>query len=120
MQTVYILKNCVRSYAALVKLYKSPNLMMSIIFVGKKQAKTLLRDKRVKEFPFIINTFPSSNGLIPKSSKVMPLRLFITLRSQYQRLRERRTERPIKKITQKNTITKIESSDGGVEIILNK
>lgn len=120
MQTIYILKNCVRSYSALVKIYKSPNLTTSIIFVGKKHAKILLLDKRVKEFPFIINTLPLSNGLIPKSSKVMPLRLFISLRSQYQRLRERRTERPRKKIAPKNTITKIESSDGGVEIILNK
>ena len=120
MQTVYILKNCVRSYAALVKLYKNPNLTTSIIFVGKKQAKTLLYDKRVKEFPFIINTLPSSNGLIPKSSKVMSLRLFITLRSQYQRLHAQRKERPRKRIKQNNNITKIESLDGGVEIILNK
>jgi len=120
MQTVYILKNCVRSYSALVKIYKSPNLTTSVIFVGKKQAKILLLDKRVKEFPFIINTLPSSNGLIPKSSKVMPLRLFISLRAQYQRLREKHVKKPRNKITQRNTITKIESPDGGIEIVLNK
>lgn len=120
MQTVYILKNCVKSYSALVKLYKSPDIKTVIIFVGKKQGRNLLLDKRVKEFPFIINTLPLSNGLIPKTSKVLPLKLFISLRYQYQRLKERQVEKNKKRLSQKNTITKIQSSDGGVEIILNK
>lgn len=118
MQTVYILKNCVRSYSALVKLYKTPNLSTVIVFVGKKQGKILLNDKRVKEFPFIINTLPSVNGLIPKYSKVLPLTLFISLREKYQSLRKNKIKK--QKNTFDNIITKIENSDGGVEIILNK
>lgn len=117
MQTVYILKNCIKSYNALVNLYKTPHMSTVIVIVGKKQSRHLLLDKRVKEFPFIINSLPSSIGLIPKHSKVLPLRLFLSLRNQHQRLKQKRTKSVPKK---KNTIQKVETSDGGVEIILNK
>lgn len=118
MQTVYILKNCIKSYSALVKLYKTPHLSTVIIIVGKKQSKHLLLDKRVKEFPFIINTLPTSIGLIPKIAKVLPLRLFLTLRNHHCRLKQK--NKLSKKQPSKNSIQKINTQDGGIEIILNK
>ena len=119
MQTVYILKNCIKSYSALVSLYKCPDISTVVIMVGKKQSKLLLLDKRVKEFPFIINTLPSNTGLIPKTSRVLPLRLFLSLRNQRRRLKDKRKAVPKKKITQKNNIRKVANPDGGFEIILN-
>lgn len=80
MQTVYLLKDCYKSYNALKKLYNYPDLSTNIIIVNKDHAKILLLDKRVKIFPFIINTLPTSIGLIPKFSKVLPLEMFMMLR----------------------------------------
>ena len=80
MQTVYLLKDCYKSYNALKKLYNYPDLSTNIIIVNKEHAKILLLDKRVKNFPFIINTLPSSIGLIPKFSKVLPLEMFMMLK----------------------------------------
>lgn len=79
MQTVYLLKNCKKSFDALIKLYKSADMSTNIIIVNKFQSKILLLDKRVKSFPFIINTLPTNLGMIPKIAKVLPLEYFIKL-----------------------------------------
>jgi hypothetical protein len=81
MQTVYLLKDSRKSYKALMQLYSSADLSTNIIIVNKFYAKILLLDKRVKSFPFIINTLPTSIGLIPKIAKVLPLDLFLQIRS---------------------------------------
>lgn len=80
MQTVYLRKDCPKSFEALIKLYTKPDLSTCIIVVNKFQAKILLLDKRVKSFPFIINTLPSSIGLIPKVARVLPLEYFMKLK----------------------------------------
>ena len=80
MQTVYLLKDCASSYKALKMLYASPDLSTNIIIVDAEQAQILLLDKRVKSFPFIINSLPSQIGLIPKSSQIMPLGVFLMLK----------------------------------------
>lgn len=80
MQTVYLLKDCYKSYLALKKLYNFPDLSTILIIVDKEQAEILLLDKRVKKFPFIINTLPTSIGLIPKIAKVLPLEMFMMLK----------------------------------------
>lgn len=80
MQTVYLLKGCYKSYAALKKLYNYPDLSTLIIIVDEKHAEILLLDKRVNKFPFIINTFPTSIGLVPKIAKVLPLEMFMMLK----------------------------------------
>jgi len=90
MQTVYILKDSRRSYRALLQLYNSAELSTNIIVVNRFYAKILLLDKRVKTFPFIINTLPTSIGLIPKFAKVLPLDLFLHFKSS--------KNKPIKKI----------------------
>tara|TARA_B110001450_G_scaffold148407_1_gene138739 strand:- start:13837 stop:14406 length:570 start_codon:yes stop_codon:yes gene_type:complete len=77
MQTVYILKNSYKSYRALKQLYDSADLSTNIIVVDKFYAKILLLDKRVKSFPFIINTLPTNIGLIPKIANVLPLEMFL-------------------------------------------
>ena len=81
MQTVYLLKDSRKSYKALMQLYSSADLSTNIIIVNKFYAKILLLDKRVKSFPFIINTLPTGIGLIPKIAKVLPLDLFLQIRS---------------------------------------
>ena len=80
MQTVYLRKDCPKSFEALIKLYTKPDMSTCIIVVNTFQAKILLLDKRVKSFPFIINTLPSSIGLIPKVARVMPLEYFMKLK----------------------------------------
>tara|TARA_B110000977_G_scaffold15653_3_gene19158 strand:- start:2962 stop:3471 length:510 start_codon:yes stop_codon:yes gene_type:complete len=80
MQTVYILKDSNKSYRALLQLYKTAELSTNIIIVNKFYAKILLLDKRVKTFPFIINTLPTNIGLVPKFAKVLPLELFLKIR----------------------------------------
>jgi hypothetical protein len=80
MQTVYLLKDCYKSYTALKKLYNFPDLSTNIIIVDNEQSKILLLDKRVKRFPFIINTMPTNLGLIPRIAKVLPLEMFMMLR----------------------------------------
>ena len=71
MQTVYLLKDCYKSYIALKNLYNFPDLSTNIIIVDHNQARILYLDKRVKKFPFIINTLPTSIGLIPKIARVL-------------------------------------------------
>jgi hypothetical protein len=80
MQTVYLLKDCYKSYNALKKLYNFPDLSTNIIIVDKNYASILYLDKRVKKFPFIINTLPTSIGLIPKIANVLPLEMFMMLK----------------------------------------
>lgn len=80
MQTVYLLKNCPKSYNALKNLYNYPDLSTNIIILDNNQAKILLLDKRVKKFPFIINTLPTNIGLIPRLAKVLPLEMFMMLK----------------------------------------
>lgn len=80
MQTVYLRKNCPKSFEALIKLYTKPDMSTCIIVVNKFQEKILLLDKRVKSFPFIINTLPSNIGLIPKVARVLPLEYFMKLK----------------------------------------
>ena len=82
MQTVYILKNCKKSYKALLKLYTFPDLSTNIIIVDETQAKILMLDKRVNKFPFIINTMPTNIGLIPKVASVLPLEMFMKLKDE--------------------------------------
>lgn len=79
MQTVYLLKDSRKSYKALLQLYSSADLSTNIIIVNKFYARILLLDKRVKTFPFIINTLPTSIGLIPTVAKVLPLDLFLQI-----------------------------------------
>ncbi len=71
MQTVYILNGCNNSTHALNKLKRSPDMTTLIIILSKSQEKILRLDKRVKTFPFIINTPPTRQGLIPKRALVM-------------------------------------------------
>lgn len=82
MQTVYILKNSKKNYNALIKLYNSADLSTNIIIVDKFYAKILLLDKRVKSFPFIINSLPTNIGLVPKFAKVLPLELFLHFKTK--------------------------------------
>ena len=79
MQTVYILKNCLKSYRALMLLYKNPDISTNIIIVDEFYYKVLKLDRRVTRFPFIINTAPTNTGLIPSVARVLPLDLFIDL-----------------------------------------
>tara|TARA_B100000768_G_C11280865_1_gene378515 strand:+ start:3526 stop:4002 length:477 start_codon:yes stop_codon:yes gene_type:complete len=95
MQTVYILKDSHKSYRALLQLYNSAELSTNIIIVNKFYAKILLLDKRVKTFPFIINTLPTSIGLVPKFAKVLPLDLFLQIRNK-------KKSKPIKEIKNKS------------------
>ncbi len=144
MQTVYLLKDCYKSYNALKKLYSYPDLSTNIIIVDREQARILLLDKRVKKFPFIINALPTNLGLIPKIAKVLPLEMFIVLKkfNDYKNKKQdkminapnrdillqnkTKTRRPInnfyKQISTKNKpiIKTVKDSDGGVNIILNK
>lgn len=144
MQTVYLLKDCYKSYNALKKLYSRPDLSTNIIIVDKEQARILLLDKRVKKFPFIINTLPTNLGLIPKIAKVLPLEMFMMLKkfNDYQDKKQCRminvptqsvlvqnktkVQRPINNFYKprstkgKPLIKTVKDSDGSVNIILNK
>lgn len=144
MQTVYLLKDCYKSYNALKKLYSYPDLSTNIIIVDKEQARILLLDKRVKKFPFIINTLPTNLGLIPKIAKVLPLEMFMMLKkfNDYQDKKQCRminvptqsvlvqnktkVQRPINNFYKqrptknKPLIKTVKDSDGSVNIILNK
>lgn len=93
MQTVYLLKNCSKSYKALINLYNEPDISTNIIIVDKYQAKLLYLDKRVKGFPFIINTSPNNIGLIPKIASVLPLEWFMRLK-KYSNIRKRKEVLP--------------------------
>lgn len=121
MQTVYLLKDCYKSYIALKKLYTYPNLSTTIIIVDKKQANILLLDKRVKKFPFIINTLPTSIGLIPKLANVLPLEMFMMLKKFKNSSAEKSIKNKPKKVKDNKTplIKTVKENDGGVNIILN-
>jgi len=93
MQTVYLRKDCPKSFEALIKLYTKPDMSTCIIVVNKFQEKILLLDKRVKTFPFIINTLPSSIGLIPKVARVMPLEYFMKLKKTLPK--KQKTYKPV-------------------------
>lgn len=77
MKTVYLLKNSHKSFSVLLKLVKMGDITTNIIIVDRFYSKILRQDKRVKEFPFIINTLPTARGLIPKIAKVIPFRVYI-------------------------------------------
>ena len=79
MKTVYLLKNSPKSFKVLLKLLKMGDIMTNIIIVDRFYSKILRQDKRVKEFPFIINTLPTAKGLIPKIAKVLPFRVYIQI-----------------------------------------
>ncbi len=98
MQTVYLLKDCYKSYAALKNLYNYPDLSTNIIIVDRNQAKILYVDKRVKKFPFIINTPPTSIGLIPKIARVLPLEMFMMLKKFDNKPKNRTVSIPTKSI----------------------
>lgn len=144
MQTVYILKNCLKSYRALMLLYQKPDISTNIIIVDSFYYKVLRLDKRVTKFPFIINTAPTNTGLIPKIAKVLPLELFIDLsgdtdenvnkrpRRDYNKITPNRDlihkslnprrnyhrERPVPRPTKGVPIIR-KTADGGVNIVLN-
>ena len=146
MQTVYLLKNCIKCYSALIKLYNNPDLSTNIIIVDKNQARMLLLDKRIDSFPFIINTLPTNIGLVPKVANVLPLEMFLTLRNKYEKpkpttikniprpnkisdyrtnvFRPRMYNKPPKLFTSKKNkqpiIKRVNQTDGGVDIILSK
>ena len=140
MQTIYLIKNCYKCYLALIRLYKTPDLSTAIVIVDTKQSKILLLDKRVKKFPFIINTLPTSIGLIPKIAKVLPLEMFMMLKKFYENVPRkigttrknyksnkftttpRMTTAKVSKMSgvYKPNIKTIKEKDGSINIILNK
>ena len=137
MQTIYLVKNCYKCYLALISLYKTPDLSTAIVIVDTKQSKILLLDKRVKKFPFIINTLPTSIGLIPKIAKVLPLEMFMMLKKFYENVPRqmasthqnyksnttpRMTTAKMSKVAKmsKPIIKTIKEKDGSINIILNK
>ena len=94
-------------------------------------------DKRVKKFPFIINTLPTSIGLIPKIAKVLPLEMFMMLKKFYENVPRqmasthqnyksnttpRMTTAKMSKVAKmsKPIIKTIKEKDGSINIILNK
>jgi hypothetical protein len=77
MKTVYLLKNSPKSFGVLLKLVRMGDITTNIIIVDKFYAKILKKDKRVKEFPFVINTLPTLKGTIPKIAKVFPFNMFM-------------------------------------------
>lgn len=77
MKTVYLLKNSPKSFSVLLKLVKMGDITTNIIVVDSFFSKILKRDPRVKKFPFVINTLPTSKGLIPKIAKVLPFNMFV-------------------------------------------
>ena len=79
MKTVYLLKNSPKSFRVLLKLVKIGDITTNIIVVDRFYSKILKKDHRVKEFPFIINTLPMANGLIPKIAKVLPFRIYVQI-----------------------------------------
>ena len=57
--------------------YAQGQLLTLDNFVDSFFSKILKRDPRVKKFPFVINTLPTSKGLIPKIAKVLPFNMFV-------------------------------------------
>ena len=105
MQTVYLLKDCYKSYIALKNLYNFPDLSTNIIIVDHNQARILYLDKRVKKFPFIINTLPTSIGLIPKIARVLPLEMFMMLKKFNNKPKYKSVTIPTKSLEVKETYT---------------
>ena len=100
MKTVYLLKNSPKSFRVLLKLVKIGDITTNIIVVDRFYSKILRKDRRVKEFPFIINTLPMANGLIPKIAKVLPFRIYVQIMKM-----KMNTKMPIKRYNY-NTKTK--------------
>tara|TARA_B100001758_G_scaffold247878_1_gene268017 strand:- start:2332 stop:2763 length:432 start_codon:yes stop_codon:yes gene_type:complete len=143
MQTVYILKGCLKSYRALMLLYKNPDISTNIIIVDEFYYKVLKLDRRVTRFPFIINTASTNTGLIPSVARVLPLDLFIDLSQQENVFNFPKKKKRAKNKYNPNTQlmsdrqkrlqdlykTKVQqpkgvpvirkTSDGGVDIVLN-
>ena len=139
MQTVYILKDCLKSYRALMLLYKNPDISTNIIIVDKFYYKVLKLDNRVTRFPFIINTAPTNTGLIPSVARVLPLDLFIDLSDPFVNKDKRKKKNKVimnKPMSDKQTRLRNvyrnrvltpakgvpiirKTSDGGVNIVLN-
>lgn len=139
MQTVYILKDCLKSYRALMLLYKNPDISTNIIIVDKFYYKVLKLDNRVTRFPFIINTAPTNTGLIPSVARVLPLDLFIDLSDPFVHKDKKKKKNKVimnKPMSDKQTRLRNvyrnrvlaptkgvpiirKTSDGGVNIVLN-
>ena len=139
MQTVYILKDCLKSYRALMLLYKNPDISTNIIIVDKFYYKVLNLDNRVTRFPFIINTAPTNTGLIPSVARVLPLDLFIDLSDPFVHKDKKKKKNKVivnKPMSDKQArLTNVyrnrlltpakgvpiirKTSDGGVNIVLN-
>ena len=126
MQTIYLKKGCKSCLAALVNLYRNPDLSTNIIIVNNLQSKILLLDKRVKKFPFIINCLPTNIGLIPRRAKVLSLEIFLKLKkSRRQRQVDKREQKIYKEELQYNKknefkVKKVREPDGGIEISISR
>ncbi len=118
MQTIYLKKGCKLSLESLVSLYRNPDLSTNIIIVNSFQSKILLLDKRVKKFPFIINTQSTNIGLIPKRAKVLSLDLFLKLKNKSKN----KHKQIVNKYTDKNNfkVKKVKEPDGGLEITISR
>lgn len=142
MQTVYILKNCVKSHKALMLLYKNPDISTNIIIVDEFYYKVLKLDNRVTRFPFIINTAPTNTGLIPNIARVLPLDLFINLSDNNDNIAQPKKRKKTRIVPPNNSLNEHrkrqllysyrhipkpvkgvpiirKTSDGGVNIVLN-
>jgi len=137
MQTVYILKDCLKSYRALMLLYKNPDISTNIIIVDKFYYKVLKLDNRVTRFPFIINTAPTNTGLIPSVARVLPLDLFIDLSDPFVNKDKKKNkviknkqiyekQARLRNVYRNRVLTPAKgvpiirkTSDGGVNIVLN-
>ncbi|MBA45786.1 MAG: hypothetical protein CMB31_04285 [Euryarchaeota archaeon] len=137
MQTVYILKDCLKSYRALMLLYKNPDISTNIIIVDKFYYKVLKLDNRVTRFPFIINTAPTNTGLIPSVARVLPLDLFIDLSDPFINKDKKKNkviknkqiyekQARLRSVYRNRVLTPAKgvpiirkTSDGGVNIVLN-
>ena len=107
MQTVYLRKDCPKCLQALMKLYSKPDMSTCIVIANKFQSKILLLDKRVKTFPFIINTLPTNIGLIPKIAKVLPLEYFMNISKKRKQNKVHKNKDVILKIDTNNTFQRI-------------
>ena len=75
MRTVYLLQGCQECTDFLTDYKNKPIGLMNIIIVPKTK---VIRDPRIKSFPFVINSLPSINGLPPQNVSLRPLRVIKT------------------------------------------
>jgi hypothetical protein len=106
MKTVYLLKNSPKSFRVLLKLVKMGDITTNIIIVDRFYSKILRQDKRVKEFPFIINTLPTARGLIPKIAKVLPFRVYVQIINMNTQNKQTNKRDYIKNSFNKNSFNK--------------